>query len=52
MDSVFEDKLRKITDVEKQLIDKKYAAIIKKVNNDDFPYKKQLQKRLPDVDFW
>ena len=37
---------------EKQLIDKKYNAIMKKIANGNFPYKKQLQEHFPDVEFW
>ena len=40
------------TEDEKQLIDKKYNAIIKKINNGDFPYKKQLQQHFSNMDFW
>ena len=52
MDLVFEDKLRKLTQDEKQKIDKKYNAMMKKINNGDFPYKKQLQEHFPDMEFW
>ena len=40
------------TEDEKQLIDKKYNAMIEKIKNGEFPYKKQLQKHFPDVEFW
>ena len=40
------------TDEEKQLIDKKYNAIVEKIKNGDFPYRKQLQQHFPDVEFW
>lgn len=36
----------------KQSIDKKYNTIVKKIQNGDSPYKKQLQEHLPDVEFW
>ena len=40
------------TDDEKQLINKKYNAIVEKIKNGYFPYRQQLQKHFPDVDFW
>ena len=40
------------TDEEKAIIDKKYNAMIKKIQNGKFPYKKQLQKHFPDMEFW
>ena len=40
------------TEDEKQLIDKKYNAIIEKIKMGKFPYKKQLQEHLPNIEFW
>ena len=40
------------TEDEKQLIDKKYNKMMKKIKNGNFPYKTQLQKHFPDVEFW
>ena len=40
------------TEDEKQLIDKKYNAMINKIKNGNFPYKKQLQEHFPDMEFW
>ena len=40
------------TEDEKQLIDKKYNAIIEKIKMGKFPYKKQLQEHLPNMEFW
>ena len=34
------------TEDEKQLIDKKYNAMMKKIENGNFPYKKQLQQNF------
>ena len=40
------------TENEKQLIDKKYNAMMKKINNGNFPYQKQLQEHFPNMNFW
>ena len=40
------------TEDEKQKIDKKYNAIINKIKNGNFPFKKQLQEHLPNIEFW
>ena len=40
------------TDEEKKSINDKYNAIVAKIKNGDFPYKKQLQEHFPDVEFW
>ena len=40
------------TEDEKQLIDKKYNAMMNKINNGNFPFKKQLQEHFPDMEFW
>ena len=40
------------TEDEKQLIDKKYNAMINKIKNGNFPYQKQLQKHFPETEFW
>ena len=40
------------TDEEKQLIDEKYNAMMKIIQRRHFPYKIQLQKHLPNVEFW
>ena len=40
------------TEDEKALIDKKYNAMMKKINKGDYPYKKQLQEHLPNIEFW
>ena len=40
------------TEDEKQLIDKKYNTIIEKIKMGKFPYKKQLQEHLPNMEFW
>ena len=40
------------TENEKQLIDKKYNAMMKKINNGNFPYQKQLQEHFPNMNFY
>ena len=40
------------TEDEKKSIDKKYNAMIKRINNGNFPYKKQLQEHFPNMNFW
>ena len=40
------------TEDEKQLIDKKYNAMMKKVKNGDFLFRTQLQTHFPNVKFW
>ena len=40
------------TENEKQLIDKKFNAMMKKINNGNFPYKKHLHEHLPNIEFW
>ena len=40
------------TENEKQLIDKKFNSMMKKINNGNFPFKKQLQEHLPNIEFW
>ena len=40
------------TEDEKQLIDKKYNAMMKKIKNGKFPYQKQLQQHFSNMDFW
>ena len=49
-------KLRKsdddFTEDEKALIDKKYNAMMNKINNGNFLFKKHLREHFPDVEFW
>ena len=52
MDIELEESDDEFTEDEKQLIDKKYNAIINKIKNGKFPYKKQLQEHLPNIQFW
>ena len=52
MDIELEESDVEFTEDEKQKIDKKYNAMMKKINNGDFPFKKQLQEHLPNVEFW
>ena len=52
MDIELEKSEDEFTEDEKQLIDKKYNAIINKIKNGNFPYKKQLQEHLPNIEFW
>ena len=52
MDIELEKSEDEFTEDEKQLIDKKYNAIINKIKNGKFPYKKQLQEHLPNIEFW
>ena len=40
------------TEDEKQLIDKKYNAMMKKIENGKFPYQKQLQEHFPNMNFY
>ena len=52
MDIVLEESDDEFTEDEKQKIDKKYNAIINKIKNGNFPFKKQLQEHLPNIEFW
>ena len=52
MEIKLEESDDEFTEDEKQLIDKKYNAIINKIKNGKFPYKKQLQEHLPNIQFW
>ena len=52
MDIELEESDDEFTEDEKQKIDKKYNAIINKIKNGKFPYKKQLQEHLPNIQFW
>ena len=36
----------------KQLIDKQYNTMMKKIENGNFPYQKQLQEHFPNMNFW
>ena len=40
------------TENEKQLIDKKYNAMMNKINKGDYPYRRQLREHLPNMEFW
>ena len=40
------------TEDEKALIDKKFNAMMKKINKGDYPHRRQLQEHFPDVEFW
>ena len=40
------------TEDEKQLIDKKYNAMMNKIKNGNFPYKKKLHEHFPEAEFW
>ena len=40
------------TEDEKQKIDKKFNSMMNKINKGDYPYKKQLQEHLPNIEFW
>ena len=52
MDIELEESDDEFTEDEKQKIDKKYNAMINKINNGNFPFKKQLQEHFPDMEFW
>ena len=52
MEIKLEESEDEFTEDEKQLIDKKYNAIIEKIKMGKFPYKKQLQEHLPNIEFW
>ena len=52
MDIELEESEDEFTEDEKQKIDKKYNAIINKIKNGNFPFKKQLQEHLPNMEFW
>ena len=52
MDIELEESDDEFTEDEKQKIDKKYNAIINKIKNGDYPYKKQLQEHFPGMEFW
>ena len=52
MDIELEESDDEFIEDEKQKIDKKYNAIINKIKNGDYPYKKQLQEHLPNIQFW
>ena len=52
MDIELEESDDEFTEDEKQKIDKKYNAIIEKIKMGKFPYKKQLQEHLPNIEFW
>ena len=52
MDIELEESDDEFTEDEKQKIDKKYNAIINKIKNGNFPFKKQLQEHLPNIEFW
>ena len=52
MDIELEESEDEFTEDEKQKIDKKYNAIINKIKNGNFPFKKQLQEHLPNIEFW
>ena len=52
MEIKLEESEDEFTEDEKQKIDKKYNAIINKIKNGDFPFKKQLQEHLPNIEFW
>ena len=52
MDIELEESDDELTEDEKQKIDKKFNIMMKKINNGDFPFKKQLQEHLPGMEFW
>ena len=52
MDIELEESDYDLTEDEKQKIDKKYNAMINKIKNGNFPFKKQLQEHFPDMEFW
>ena len=52
MDIELEKSDDEFTEDEKALIDKKYNAMMNKINNGNFPYKKHLQEHLPNIEFW
>ena len=52
MDIELEKSDDEFTEDEKQKIDKKYNVIINKIKNGNFPFKKQLQEHLPNIQFW
>ena len=52
MDIELEESDDDFTEDEKALIDKKYNAMMNKINKGDYPYKKQLQEHLLNIEFW
>ena len=52
MDIELEESEDEFTEDEKQLIDKKYNAMMKNIKSNRFPYKKQLQEHFPNINFW
>ena len=52
MDIELEESDDEFTENEKQKIDKKFNSMMKKIENGNFPYKKQLKKHLPNIEFW
>ena len=52
MDIELEESDDEFTEYEKQKIDKKYNSMMKKIGNGNFPFKKQLQEHLPNIEFW
>ena len=52
LDALNECDLDNLTEDEKQLIYTQYNAMMKKIKNGEFPYKTQLQKHFPNMEFW
>ena len=52
MDIELEESDDEFTEDEKQKIDKKYNAMMNKINKGDYPYRRQLQEHLPNMEFW
>ena len=52
MDIELEESDDEFTEDEKQKIDKKYNAMMNKINRGDYPYRRQLQEHLPNMEFW
>ena len=52
MDIELEESDDDFTENEKQLIDKKYNAMMNKINKGDYPYRRQLREHLPNMEFW
>ena len=52
MDIELEESDDEFTEDEKQKIDKKFNAMMNKINKGDYPYRRQLQEHLPNMEFW
>ena len=52
LDALDECNSDNFTDIEKQLIDTEFNKMVDNIQNNDFPYKKQLQQHFPNVEFW